>query len=519
MSEFYRLYPGRYARERPDRVALVMGGSGQTITYRQLNARSNRLAHLLQSAGIRPGDHIAVLLENHPNFLEVCWVALRSGLYFTPVNSHLTPDEAAYIVADCGARTLISSSANREAATRCAELHPKLPLRLMMDGAARGFDSYEDRIEGFPGSEVAEEREGAGMLYSSGTTGRPKGVKPPLSGLPPGGVTTFDPVIQEFWKMGGDSVFLLPGPLYHAAPLFFALKTQGFGGTVVCMERFDAAEALSLIERHRVTHSQWVPTMFVRMMRLPARTRHAFDLSTHAVAIHGAAPCPVPLKERMIEWWGPIISEFYAGTERNGMTLIDSEDWLRHKGSVGRPVVGAVTILDDAGGRVEFGDIGTIYFSGGDAFEYHNDPDRTAAARSAGGRTTLGDVGHVDEDGYLYLTDRKDFLIISGGVNIYPQEVEDLLIMHGKVMDVAVVGVPNDDFGEEVKAVVQPIGGVDAGPDLERELIAYCRQNLAAFKCPRSIDFDAGLPRLPSGKLYKRLVRDRYWPDRRSGIV
>ena len=389
----------------------------------------------------------------------------------------------------------------------------------MMDGTVEGFDSYEDSIEGFPGSEISEELEGAGMLYSSGTTGHPKGVKPPLSGLPPGGVTTFDPVIGQFWKMDEDAVFLLPGPLYHAAPLFFALKTQGFGGTVVCMERFDPAEALTLIERHRVTHSQWVPTMFVRMLRLPSQMRHGLDLSSHAVAIHGAAPCPVPLKEQMIEWWGPIISEFYAGTERNGMTLIDSADWLRHKGSVGRPVVGTITILDDTGSPVAPGADGTIYFSGGDGFEYHNDPDRTAAAHGPGGWTSLGDVGYTDEDGYLYLTDRKHFMIISGGVNIYPQEVENLLIMHGKVMDVAVVGVPNHEFGEEVKAVVQPVDGVEAGPDLERELIAYCRQSLASFKCPRSVDFDANLPRQPSGKLYKRLVRDRYWPDRRSDIV
>jgi len=294
---------------------------------------------------------------------------------------------------------------------------------------------------------------------------------------------------------------------------------QRFGGTVVVMERFDAVTSLALIECHRITHSQWVPTMFVRMLKLPESEREAHDHSSHRCAIHAAAPCPKDVKRRMIAWWGPIISEYYAGSEGNGLCMIRSDEWLSHEGSVGRPVFGVLHILDDAGHALPAGEEGGIYFGGGTEFVYHNDPDKTAGSRSAEGWTTLGDIGYVDTEGYLYLTDRKANMIISGGVNIYPQETENVLVMHPAVLDVAVFGVPDEDFGESVKAVVQPVDMATAGPALERELIAWCRERLSHIKCPKTVDFEAELPRHPTGKLYKRVLRDRYWGEGKSRIV
>ncbi|MGE5130254.1 MAG: AMP-binding protein, partial [Sphingomonadaceae bacterium] len=315
---------------------------------------------------------------------------------------------------------------------------------------------------------------------------------------------------RKLYGLGPDSIYLSPAPLYHAAPLRFNMTVMRCGGTSVLMEHFEAEEALALIERHRVTHSQWVPTMFVRMLKLPPDVRARYDLSSLRVAIHAAAPCPVPVKEEMIRWWGPVLYEYYAGTEGNGYVACNSQEWLAHKGTVGRALLGEVRILDDDGAVLPPGETGTIYFANGPAFEYHNDPRKTAVSRSREGWSTLGDVGRLDAEGYLYLTDRKDYMIISGGVNVYPQEVENLLVTHPKVADVAVLGVPNEDLGEEVKAVVQPMDWRDAGPALAAELMAYCRGNLSHIKCPRSIDFEPELPRHPTGKLYKRLLRERY---------
>jgi long-chain acyl-CoA synthetase len=285
------------------------------------------------------------------------------------------------------------------------------------------------------------------------------------------------------------------------------------------MEKFDAEQALALIERYRVTHSQWVPTMFVRLLRLPEDVKRKYDLSTHRCAVHAAAPCPIEIKRQMIEWWGPILYEYYAGSEGNGFAVINSEEWLAHPGSVGRAILGELRILDEDGRQCPPRVAGGIYFANGPKFEYHNDPAKTAGAYSTEGWSTLGDVGYVDEEGWLYLTDRKAYMIISGGVNIYPQEAENVLTAHPKVVDVAVFGVPNAEFGEEVKAVVQPVDMAQAGPPLAEELIAYCRERLADVKCPRSIDFDPELPRHPNGKLYKRILRDRYWRDRASNII
>jgi long-chain acyl-CoA synthetase len=388
-----------------------------------------------------------------------------------------------------------------------------------MDGAAEGYEPYEDRIAEQPPTPIEDESEGLDMLYSSGTTGRPKGIRLPLPEVPVGSPTPVLALSQALYGFGEDSVYLSPAPLYHSAPLRFTMAVHRLGATVVVMEHFDPLEFLRLIERHRVTHTQVVPTMFVRLLKLDPAERERYDLSSLKACVHAAAPCPVPIKEQMIEWWGPIIHEYYAGTEGNGFTAINSEDWLDHKGSVGRALVGEIHIVGEDGSERGPGEPGTIYFGGGAEFEYHNDPEKTASSRDDRGWSTLGDVGYLDDDGYLYLTDRKAYMIISGGVNIYPQEAENVLTMHPKVADVAVIGVPNEEFGEEVKAIVQPMDMADAGPTLERELIDFCRQHLAGLKCPRSVDFEEELPRAPTGKLYKRLLRDRYWEGHATRIL
>jgi fatty-acyl-CoA synthase len=516
------MYPGTRAAADREKPALIMGASGAVVTFGELDDRSNQLAQLMWAAGLRPGDHLAVFLENHLVYPEVAWAALRSGLYVTAVNRYLTAEEAGYIVNDCGARVLVSSAALADRATAVLEHAPDIEVALMVDGVAEGFTAYFEALSAFPASPLDDEPLGELMLYSSGTTGRPKGIRRPLSGrqAAEGDPLTL-PVLSSIFGMDDRTVYLSPAPMYHSAPLGFSLGVQAFGGTVVMMERFDPVEALRLIERHRVTHSQWVPTMFVRMLKLPAADRDGYDLSSHTTAIHGAAPCPVPVKEQMIEWWGPIIREYYGATEGNGFCHIHSAEWLEHKGSVGKSLLGAVHICDDDGKELPTGDAGLMYFERPEMpFEYHNDTARTRDAQHPEhpNWSTLGDVGYVDEDGYVYITDRKSFMIISGGVNIYPQEIEDVLIMHPAVLDAAVIGVPHEEFGEEVKAVVQPVDGA-AGDDLERDLLAYCRDRLATFKVPRSVDFVDELPRLPTGKLYKRLLRERYWAGRQSTII
>ena len=511
------MYPGVIGERHPDRIAIVMATSGQTVTYKQLDERSNQLAQLLRDAGLRRGDHMALFMENHPRFLEVVWAALRSGLYITAINSHLTAEEVAYIVGDCEAQAFVTSQAMAAVATAVPwedEL-PKVSVRLMVDGTAPGFASYEEATAAFPTTKIDDESTGATMLYSSGTTGRPKGVLRALPDTKPGDGEDRLAALSGPYKFRDGMVYLSPAPMYHAAPLAFSLNTQRFGGTVVIMEKFDPAQALRMIEQHKVTHSQWVPTMFVRLLRLSDEERLGPDLSSHECAIHAAAPCPVSVKQQMIEWWGPIIHEYYAGTEGNGSTGINSEEWLAHPGSVGRPRAVSVHIIDEEGNEVGPHQEGTIYFaSAAELFEYHKDPEKTAGSRLTVGDkqlSTLGDVGYVDDEGYLYLTDRKAYMIISGGVNIYPREIEDVLIQHPAVADVAVFGIPNDDLGEEVKAVVQLLPSNDPSDDLARELQTFVRGHLAGFKVPRTVDFIDELPRLPTGKLYKRVLRDPYW--------
>jgi long-chain acyl-CoA synthetase len=503
----------------PDKPAYIIAGSGDTVTYGELEKGSNRLAQVFRARGLKPGDHIALIMENQKRFYEICWAAQRAGLYFTAISTRLTAPEAAYIVNDCGARLLVVSHAMAKIAADLPGHVPAVETMLMTDGTIPGFDSYEETVAGMPDTPIADETSGYDMLYSSGTTGRPKGVKLPRGGEPIDYVSPQGMASRMLYSFDENTIYLSPAPLYHAAPLRFNMWIMRVGGTCVIMEHFDAEDYLRQVEKYRATHSQLVPTMFVRMLKLPEEVRAKYDVSSLKVAIHAAAPCPIEVKRAMIDWWGPILMEYYAGTEGNGSTFINSEDWLKHPGSVGRSPTAVLHIVGDDGQELPPGEPGTIYFSGGPEFSYHNDPEKTAQTRNEHGWTTLGDVGYVDEEGFLYLTDRKAFMIISGGVNIYPQEVENLLIGHPKVADVAVFGVPNDEFGEEVKAVVQPMDWADAGPALEAELIGYAREHLAHLKCPRSVDFEPELPRHPTGKLYKRLLRDRYWGKKESRIV
>ncbi len=514
------MYPGTHAATTPDRPAVIMAATGQVITYGELDAAANRVAQLFRSHGLGVGDHVAFCLENHPRFYELAWGSAYAGLYYTAMSSRLTEEEAAYIVNDCGARAFITTAYKRDMAQSIVGDIPGVELNLMIDGTVDGFESYEAAVAAQPADPLPDPRlAGKDMLYSSGTTGRPKGVKLPPPDQPLDAPTSVTVLGQMLFGYGPEMVYLSPAPLYHAAPLRFTMAVHQVGGTVIVMEHFDAEEFLRLVERHHVTHTQVVPTMFIRMLKLPDEVRTRYDVSSIQAAIHAAAPCPVPVKEQMIEWWGPVIHEYYAGTEGNGFCYTNSTDWLAHKGSVGKSLLGEVHIVGDDGEELPVGEEGTIYFASATAFEYHNDPEKTASSRHPKGWSTLGDIGRLDEDGFLYLTDRKAYMIITGGVNVYPQEAENVLALHPKVEDVAVIGVPNEDFGEEVKAVVQPRDMADAGPELERELIAYCREHLADVKCPRTVDFMAELPRHPTGKLYKRLLKDKYWEGHASRII
>ena len=515
------MHPGVHAATHPDKPAYVMAGSGEAVSYLELHEEALRLARLFRAAGLEVGDHVAFCLENHPRFYALAWGATYAGLYYTAISSRLTAEEVAYIVDDCGAQVFITSAAKRDVAAAIVPDTPDVELRLMVDGVVDGYEPYEDAIAAHPAEPLGEDPWIAGkdMLYSSGTTGRPKGVKPAPPSAPMDEPTSVTGLGQLLLGYSEDMVYLSPAPLYHAAPLRFSLSVHQVGGTVVVMEHFDAEEMLRLVEQHRVTHTQVVPTMFIRMLKLPEEVRNRYDVSSLQMAVHAAAPCPVATKEQMIAWWGPIIHEYYAGTEGNGFVYCNSEDWLAHKGSVGRSLLGTIHIVGPDDEEVPVGEEGTIYFESAAEFEYHNDPEKTAASRHPEGWSTLGDVGRLDEDGFLYLTDRKAYMIITGGVNVYPQEAENVLAMHPAVADVAVFGVPNDDFGEEVKAVVQPADGTEPGPVLARELIAYCREHLADVKCPRSVDFRDELPRHPTGKLYKRHLKDEYWAGHDSRLI
>ncbi|OQW78332.1 MAG: acyl-CoA synthetase [Proteobacteria bacterium ST_bin13] len=513
------MHPSVHAALTPDKAALIVAETGETISFGALDARSNRAAHLFRAHGLQTGDTIALYLDNIPEFYDIAWGAQRAGLFYVCIPSKLTAPEVEYIVRDSGATLVIASAATAAVAATLTD-----PLadctRLIIGDAMAGWQPWTEAVAALPDTPIADERAGIDMLYSSGTTGRPKGVRVALPPEPAiAAPTVLTMLAQGLYRLGPDSIYLSPAPLYHAAPLRWSMTVMRLGGTVVMMQHFDPEAALAAIERYQVNASQWVPTHFVRLLKLDEATRAHYDLSSLKVAIHAAAPCPIPVKEAMIAWWGPVLYEYYAGSEGNGLTTIDSTQWLTHKGSVGKAAYGALHICDEGGNEVPPGTEGLVYFEGGGVFEYHNDPAKTAEARNAHGWTTLGDIGRVDEEGYLYLTDRKSFMIISGGVNIYPQEIENRLITHPRVADVAVIGGPCPDMGERVIAVVQPVDMAEAGEGLAAELTAWCRAELSGVKTPRQIDFAAELPRAPTGKLYKRLLRDRYWGNSESRIV
>jgi long-chain acyl-CoA synthetase len=517
------MYAARHAQANPDKPAIVMATSGEVITFADYESSANQVAHMLRHTGLRRGDHLAIFMDNDPNMLICEAGAERTGLYYTCVNSYLSADDVAYIVNDCEARVVISSASKAAVSYRLPALCPRVERWLIAgagDQAATPFENWEEAVASNATDAIPDEQLGAAMLYSSGTTGRPKGIYRPLPDLHPGESLPLSDGLAAIWQFRPEMVYLSPAPLYHAAPHASVALSLRLGATTIVMEHFDPAGYLDLVSRYRVTHSQVVPTMFTRLLKLPEELRCASDVTSLEAVIHAAAPCPIAIKERMIDWFGPILLEYYAATEANGFTFCDSNDWLAHKGTVGRALVGKVAILDDEGEECPVGTTGTVWFRGATNFEYFNDPAKTAESRNADGDTsTVGDVGYLDEEGYLYLTDRKSHMIISGGVNIYPQETENLLITHPSVMDAAVIGVPDEDLGEAVKAVVEPSSGAEPGRDLEIELIAFCRQHLAHFKCPRTVDFVDELPRLPTGKLYKRLLRDRYWADHATRIV
>lgn len=493
----------------PEKPAFVMCATGEVVSFGTLESRANQGAHLLRARGLGVGDHIAILMENRREFLETCFAADRAGLYYTTISTHLSESEIVFILNNCDAKLLILSDRYRDMA-RSLSRQSGCEVFLLGDETP-GFVSWTRSLAARPDTPIGDERQGLDMLYSSGTTGRPKGIKWPLPEDVPGGRSMLIDLLSGLFGYDRDTRYLSPAPLYHAAPLRHSMVTIRMGGTAYIMDRFDAAETLRLIEQHRITHSQWVPTMFVRLLKLPEQVRAGFDLSSMEMAVHAAAPCPPDIKHKMIDWWGEIIHEYYAGTENNGFTAITSAEWLAHPGSVGQAKLGRLHICDPAGAELPFGQTGEVYFENGHQFAYHKDPDKTAACANAQGWTTLGDIGHVDDEGYLYLTDRKSFVIISGGVNIYPQETEDVLLTHPAVLDTAVIGVPNEEFGEEVKAIVQLVPSLTSSETLEQSLIGYCRDRLSPLKCPRSIDFHDALPRSATGKLYKRKLRDLYW--------
>ncbi len=504
-------HPRKMALDKPDKPAYIMASSGEVITRIQLEESANRCAHLMRDLGLTAGDNIAIFMENNPYFLMICSAASRSGVMYTPVSTHLTTSEIEYIVNNCGAKIFFTSSVQKDIASQLLDKMPNVIAKFMVNGIVEGYESYEDKIALYPTEPIEDEIMGVQMIYSSGTTGRPKGIKLDFEAIPYGEVIPPAQMMIGVYGFDDDTMYLSPAPLYHTAPLVFVTLTLRAGGAAVIMDKFDALESLKLIEKYKVTHSQWVPTMFIRMLKLPVEERKNIDVSSQKIAIHSAAPIPIPVKEQMIEWWGPVLFEYYSGTEGAGFCSIDSEDWLAHKGSVGKALIGDIKILDATENVLKAGETGGIYFADGTNFEYHNEPEKTKESRSSKGWLTLGDVGYIDEEGYLYLTDRVSNMIISGGVNIYPQESENILITHPDVLDAAVIGVPNDDFGEEVKGVVQLRNPDKAGEEMALELIEFCRANLAKIKCPVSIDFVNELPRTPTGKLVKRLLKDKYW--------
>ncbi len=510
------MHLGVHSQRQPGKVAYQMAGTGHTVTYLELDQRSNQGAHYFRHLGLRARDGIAVLLDNHPAYLQICWAAQRSGLYYTPISTLFAQQEIQYIVANSDIRVLITQHRLLTQLDHTALGDIRI---LLVDDDGNGWPNWYTETGRFPVTEIPDPYEGAEMIYSSGTTGKPKGVRFDLALSPPGTISELMRTRITMHQISETTRYLSTAPLYHSAPLRYNMMVTRLGGSCVIMEKFDAQRSLELIEQFAISHSQWVPTMFVRLLKLAPEIKQAYCLASLQYAIHAAAPCPIHIKQQMIDWWGPILYEYYSGTEANGSTAISSADWLTHQGSVGQAIHGEIHILDEDGLELPQGETGTVFFANGSDFSYYKDAQKTAAARNAAGWSTLGDMGFVDEQGYLYLRDRKSFMIISGGVNIYPQEIEDALIRHEDVLDAAVFGVPDEEFGEAVKAVVQLNDAGSASAEKAEQLIKHCRNLLAHLKCPRSIDFMENLPRHPTGKLYKHQLRDPYWRDHNSRII
>ncbi|CAN5259355.1 acyl-CoA synthetase [soil metagenome] len=508
----------QWAAATPEKPALISAETGTTTTFDALEARAVQGASWLISAQCEAGDGIALLLENRVEFVEICLAARHAGLYYTAISTHLLPAEIAYIVGDCGARMLFVSKATWPLVAPALGEHG---CRVIAVGEPiEGLESYQALLEATPVlSPLPERPVGRDLLYSSGTTGRPKGVRRPLRAhadrqRPDLEVAAW----RERFSFDERSIYLSTAPMYHAAPLRYIMRTLDQGGTCVLMSRFDPELALASIERHRITHSQWVPTMFVRLLKLPVEVRGRHDVSSLRVAVHAAAPCPVDVKQAMLDWWGDVVHEYYAGSEGLGATAIGPLEWRTHPGSVGRAMAGTLHVLDDDGRELPPGQIGTVWFAGVASFAYLNDPDKTRDAYNDRGWASYGDVGHVDQDGYLYLSDRRTDLILSGGVNVYPQEIENALLQHPSVEDAAVIGVPDDELGEVPKAVVQLRGGEPGDVGLAQDLVRFCGERLSRLKLPRSIVFEPVLPRLENGKLLRRVLKDRYRLEPAAGF-
>ena len=499
-----------YAASKPDEPALILAGSGKVITWKEHDQQVNQIAQYFRDIGLKEKDHIAIMLENRVEYIQIIDAAIDAGLLITNISTHLQQDETEYVINNSESKLLITSEPFADLAAEIVPMTPGVTHRLMLDSTIDGYDAYEGTISSYSSEPIDYGLAGTFMLYSSGTTGRPKGILWDIPDLPVG---TMDPNLEmaaALFQITDQSVYLSTQPLYHSAPAAFAIGCMQVGCTIVLIEKFEAETALAAIEKYQATHSQWVPTMFVRIFKLPDEVRLKYDLSSMKCIVHAAAPCPVEVKLKLIDWLGPVVYEFWGGTETAIVTFITSPEYLEHKGSVGKGVAAVLHILDDEGNDLPPGEPGVIYMEQGRQYTYFKEPEKTTGSRNKDGWTNIGDIGYLDEDGYLYLTDRKAFMIISGGVNIYPQETEDVLVMHPKVMDVAVIGVPHEEFGEEVKAVVQPISWADSGPELEQELIEYARSKVSHIKCPRTIDFMEELPRTPSGKLLKRLIKQQY---------
>jgi long-chain acyl-CoA synthetase len=503
------MYPGKWAKETPNKPAVINSTTGASISFLELEVKSIQLAHFFKSKGLKRGDHITLFTRNDIKFFEISWAAMRSGIYLTPANSWLKADELSYIINNSGADVIIADKSLEDICIDLSLNNEHEIFKLSFNGQIDGFHSYEEEISQFPTDPPIDNPKGTFMFYSSGTTGQPKGIKWPLLEEQIEEDHAHYLFHKELWDYDEHSISLVSSPLYHAAPAHMALTGHAFGGTVVMMPKFDAEDALRVIEKYKITHGQWVPTQFMRMYKLPEEVKSQYDVSSQKVITHAAAPCPVELKHKMIDWWGNIFYEYYSGSEGIGMTHADPDQWLKFPGTVGKPLMGIIHICDDQGQEVPPGEIGKIYFESDHEFNYHNDNKKREKVKHShhSSWSSFGDIGYVNEEGYLFLTDRESFMIISGGVNIYPQEVENLLSMHEDVEDVAVIGIPDDDMGEQVKAFIKLSKSAEDRSNQEQYFIEYTRSHLANYKCPKSISFVDDLPRSDAGKLVKRYLK------------